>query len=122
MQVGDSMDSRWPIMATGDKKNADAVLAQVIEEQQNDSAVQIAEIYAHRGERDKAFEWLISLMFLARLPNGSLIEAANQFIRSNQRTIVMGSKGHNRSIGRIPMFPFEFQISDPLIFCDRNNF
>ena len=42
----------------GNKKEADAVLAQVIEEQQNDSAYQITEIYAYRGEIDKAFEWL----------------------------------------------------------------
>jgi len=40
------------------EKEADDVLAQVIEEQQNDSAFQIAEIYAYRGETDKAFEWL----------------------------------------------------------------
>jgi len=43
---------------TGDKKNADAVLANIIENQQNDAAYQIAEIYAYRGEADKAFEWL----------------------------------------------------------------
>ncbi len=33
-------------------------MAEVIKEQQNDSAYQIAEIYAFRGETDKAFEWL----------------------------------------------------------------
>lgn len=44
--------------ANGMKKEADTTLAQVIEEQQNDSAFQIAEIYSYRGEKDKAFEWL----------------------------------------------------------------
>jgi serine/threonine protein kinase/Tfp pilus assembly protein PilF len=44
--------------AAGKKKEADATLGLVIEEQQSDSAFQIAEIYAYRGESDKAFEWL----------------------------------------------------------------
>jgi tetratricopeptide (TPR) repeat protein len=44
--------------AVGRNKEADEVLAEVIREQQNDSAFQIAEIYAYRGEKDKAFEWL----------------------------------------------------------------
>ena len=44
--------------ATGDKTYADTVLAHVIEDQQNDAAFQIAEIYAYRCETDKAFEWL----------------------------------------------------------------
>ena len=44
--------------ATGDKENADAVLARVMEEQQNDAAFQIAEIYSYRGETNNAFEWL----------------------------------------------------------------
>ena len=44
--------------ALGKKKEADATLNQVIQEQQNDSAYQIAQIYAFRGEQDKAFEWL----------------------------------------------------------------
>jgi hypothetical protein len=33
-------------------------LADYIEKFQNDWAFQIAEIYAYRGEADKAFEWL----------------------------------------------------------------
>jgi hypothetical protein len=39
-------------------KKTDAALATFIEENQHDSAFQIAEIYAYRGETDKAFEWL----------------------------------------------------------------
>ena len=44
--------------AAGKKKEADAALAEFIEKYQNDAAFQIAEIYAYRGETDKAFEWL----------------------------------------------------------------
>jgi hypothetical protein len=42
----------------GKKKEADAALADYIENFQNDAAYQIAEIYAFRNETDKAFEWL----------------------------------------------------------------
>ena len=44
--------------AAGKKKEADAALTDYIEKYQNDAAFQIAEIYAYRGETDKAFEWL----------------------------------------------------------------
>ena len=44
--------------AAGKKKEADAALAEYIKEFQNDGAFQIAEIYAYRGEINKAFEWL----------------------------------------------------------------
>jgi eukaryotic-like serine/threonine-protein kinase len=44
--------------AAGKKKEADAALAEYIEKFQNESAYQIAEIYAYRGEKDKTFEWL----------------------------------------------------------------
>jgi tetratricopeptide (TPR) repeat protein len=44
--------------ALGKKKEADAALSAIIKEYQNDSAFQIAEIYAYRGEADRAFEWL----------------------------------------------------------------
>jgi eukaryotic-like serine/threonine-protein kinase len=44
--------------AAGKKKEADAALADYIKEYQNEAAFQIAEIYAYRGETDKAFEWL----------------------------------------------------------------
>ncbi len=42
----------------GRKKEADDKLTVYIKEYQNDSAYQIAEIYAYRNEKDKAFEWL----------------------------------------------------------------
>ena len=44
--------------AAGRKQEADAMLAEYIEKQRIGSAYQIAEIYAYRGEKDKAFEWL----------------------------------------------------------------
>jgi serine/threonine-protein kinase len=44
--------------ALGRNKEADDALSKIIEENQNDSAYQIAEIYAYRGETDRAFEWL----------------------------------------------------------------
>jgi tetratricopeptide (TPR) repeat protein len=44
--------------AAGKKKEADIALADYIAEFQNDAAFQIAQIYAFRGEKDKAFEWL----------------------------------------------------------------
>jgi tetratricopeptide (TPR) repeat protein len=40
------------------EKEADAALAEYIKQYHNDAAFQIAEIYAYRGETDKAFEWL----------------------------------------------------------------
>ena len=44
--------------AAGKKKEADAELTEYIKEFQNAAVFQIAEIYAYRGEADKAFEWL----------------------------------------------------------------
>jgi eukaryotic-like serine/threonine-protein kinase len=44
--------------AAGKKKEAEDALAKFIEEYQNVAAFQVAEIYAYRGEIDKAFEWL----------------------------------------------------------------
>jgi Tfp pilus assembly protein PilF len=44
--------------ALGKKKEADAALEDYIGNFQNGGACQIAEIYAYRGEADKAFEWL----------------------------------------------------------------
>jgi tetratricopeptide (TPR) repeat protein len=44
--------------STGNRKESDAALAEAIKNYQNDAAYQIAEIYAYRGETDKAFEWL----------------------------------------------------------------
>jgi len=42
----------------GDRQAADAALADLIANGRNQLAYQIAEIYAVRGETDKAFEWL----------------------------------------------------------------
>ena len=44
--------------ARGDRAAADAVLSEMIARDRNLLAYQIAEIYACRGETDKAFEWL----------------------------------------------------------------
>ena len=42
----------------GKKKEADYNLNEYIKEYQDDSAYQIAEMFAYRNEKDKAFEWL----------------------------------------------------------------
>jgi TolB-like protein/DNA-binding winged helix-turn-helix (wHTH) protein/Flp pilus assembly protein TadD len=44
--------------AQGRTEDSDKALKQFIATHQNDSAFQIGEIYAYRGEIDKAFEWL----------------------------------------------------------------
>ena len=44
--------------ALGKMKEADDKLAGLIKSDANDGAYQIAEIYAYRGEKNKAFEWL----------------------------------------------------------------
>jgi TolB-like protein/class 3 adenylate cyclase/Flp pilus assembly protein TadD len=44
--------------ALGRKKESDAALAELIAKYQAEAAVQIAEVYAFRGEADRAFEWL----------------------------------------------------------------
>src|SRR5262249_52698965 len=42
----------------GDHSKADAALTELIEKDQHVLAYQIAQVYACRGETDKAFEWL----------------------------------------------------------------
>jgi len=42
----------------GDRGASDAALAELIEKDRNFLAYQVAEVYAWRGENDKAFEWL----------------------------------------------------------------
>ncbi|PYI41341.1 MAG: hypothetical protein DMF12_10525, partial [Verrucomicrobia bacterium] len=42
----------------GDRQAADAALADLIANGRDNLAYQIAEVYAVRGEKDKAFEWL----------------------------------------------------------------
>ena len=53
---------RWGLAlayhALGRKKEADAVLREFVEKDKEEFAFQIAEVYAFRGERDQAFEWL----------------------------------------------------------------
>lgn len=44
--------------ALGRKKEADAALQQLIDDYREQAAYQIAEVYAFRGEADRAFEWL----------------------------------------------------------------
>ena len=44
--------------ATGNKKEADAALKELIEKYQSRSAFQIAQVHAFRGEADQAFQWL----------------------------------------------------------------
>jgi tetratricopeptide (TPR) repeat protein len=44
--------------ALGRKAEADAALAELLEKNSDDAAFQIAEVYAFRGEADRAFPWL----------------------------------------------------------------
>jgi TolB-like protein/Tfp pilus assembly protein PilF len=44
--------------AAGRRREADTALAELLEKEKKDWDFQFAEIYAFRGERDKAFEWL----------------------------------------------------------------
>ena len=44
--------------ALGRKQESDAALATLITRYGNDCAYQIAEVYAYRGDKDKAFKWL----------------------------------------------------------------
>ena len=44
--------------AMGDTARSDSAIAEFIKGYQDDAAYQVAEIYAYRGETDKAFEWL----------------------------------------------------------------
>jgi tetratricopeptide (TPR) repeat protein len=44
--------------ALGTKKEADAALRELLEKDKEDSAFQIAQVYAFRGEADEAFKWL----------------------------------------------------------------
>ncbi|MBL8139544.1 MAG: protein kinase [Acidobacteria bacterium] len=44
--------------ALGDRQASDAALAELIERYANDSAYQVAEVHAYRGNVDEAFRWL----------------------------------------------------------------
>jgi TolB-like protein/lipoprotein NlpI len=63
--VQNEKDASWRLIgfplayhALGQKKEADAALAELIAKLSNDAAYQIAEVYAFRGETDHAFQWL----------------------------------------------------------------
>jgi len=44
--------------AEGTGREADRLLAEFIEAYQDEDAFQVAELYAYRGDKDRAFEWL----------------------------------------------------------------
>ena len=44
--------------ALGREQDSNAALAELVAKHRNDSAYQIAEVYAFRSESDKSFEWL----------------------------------------------------------------
>ena len=54
----DGRVKRWLITRSAAREESDRALKQLIATHQNDSAFQIGEIYAYRGETDKAFAWL----------------------------------------------------------------
>ena len=54
----DVLNSRSRYYTRGDRPAADATLAELDRQGQKFLAYQIAEVYAWRGENDKAFEWL----------------------------------------------------------------
>ena len=65
IEIGKETDPFWQLYgfalvyyALGKKNESDIELTTLIKKDQYDSAYQIAEIYAYRGEKDKAFDWL----------------------------------------------------------------
>jgi serine/threonine-protein kinase len=70
----------------GDRKAADAALADLIANGRNQLAYQIAQVYAARGEEDKAFEWLqISLDTHDTGTLGLLLDPLLRDLRSDPR-------------------------------------
>jgi tetratricopeptide (TPR) repeat protein len=64
-EVRKEKDSAWRLIAfplvyyaVGEKKEADAALADLVTQLPMDAAFQIAEAYAFRGDADQAFHWL----------------------------------------------------------------
>jgi len=68
--------------ARGERRAADEALAQLIAKDRDFLAYQIAEIYAWRGETDKAFEWL--QVSLDNHDTGTLSLLINPFMRGLQ--------------------------------------
>jgi serine/threonine protein kinase/Tfp pilus assembly protein PilF len=66
--------------AIGNKKESDSHLNKFIEESKNDAAFQIAEVYAYRGETDKAFEWL---EYACKVRDSGLAEMKNSLLFRN---------------------------------------
>ena len=65
IEIGKETDPFWQLYGfalvnytLGKKNESDIELTTLIKKDQYDSAYQIAEIYAYRGEKDKAFDWL----------------------------------------------------------------
>ncbi len=63
--AGEETEEAWRLYALalanhalGKKRESDEALTQLIEKYQGTYAIQIADVYGYRGERDKAFEWL----------------------------------------------------------------
>jgi len=68
--------------ARGERRAADEALAQLIAKDRDFLAYQIAEVYARRGETDKAFEWL--QVSLDNHDTGTLSLLINPFMRGLQ--------------------------------------
>jgi TolB-like protein/DNA-binding winged helix-turn-helix (wHTH) protein/Flp pilus assembly protein TadD len=51
-------DQAWVYHALGREQDSNVALAELIAKHDTDSAYQIADVYAYRGESDKSFEWL----------------------------------------------------------------
>jgi hypothetical protein len=94
------------------KHDSDAQLAQLIAEFHESWLYQIAEVYAFRGENDRAFEWL-DRAFSKRDPGLSAVKIAIAYIRppmyslrnSFLLSISRYSSGVRRGIGCVDISP-----------------
>lgn len=69
--------------ALGQKKEADSALAELVEKDGGDAALQIAETYAYRRETDRAFQWL-ERAYAQRDP-GLAVLKGNPLLRNLER-------------------------------------
>ena len=97
--------------ALGRKADSDGALAELIEKDAEDSAVNIASVYAFRGESDEAFEWLdkaVEYRDTGLAEIGSDILFAN--IRSDPRWLPFLER-----LGRTPaqLAKIDFKITPP---------